>query len=299
MIAPRGYTSLATLWTEFVNRRQQDIYLLACRRYVTPEFIGTAIAGVKDEFGSPKDLMERAFIETVRPYEISMCGPAGQVAKLPSRVIDGSSDIFDLALVFESTLSCEELGHTDEGRDWLTRMGSSEYSPWPHKLGRAGLWAEAYPVPGQNADLRHLFKSCRFHKLPNWFERHRFVIPSSLPPWSSDLIDTAFTETTATLLLGCSMCLEDKIAEKWRAKNIFQQANLTSLWQKTTSVIKLGRPSKKEDALHYYDTLYPDGNHPSWKVTCQAIRDRFEFDISERTLRRALKGRQNAGQKAE
>lgn len=299
MFAPQGYTSLAKLWVEFIRHRRKEIYVYACETYQSPTFRGDAHYGVVNEFGSPKDLLEEIFIDTVKFRGVTLCSTDGTAASVLSSVADGSSDLLQRSLVFESTVEDEEHAGEEERADWLCRMGSNEFESWPHKLANASLWAEAYPVPDGTERFTDLWDACKYHRLPMWFERHRFSVPSSLPPWNSDAIDAALAKSTIPNILGMSMCLKDHAARRWRSENIRGDAYRASMGQITSELPRVGRPSKQKMALHYFDELFPDGQHPSWKSTCSALYGEFGIRVSEKTLRRALSDRaEKIGQKA-
>lgn len=294
MYAPPGFTSVAELWARFVKARRYEMYRIACETYRTEVFLGDSIAGVPDEFGSPKDLAERVFIETVEPLGLTLCSSQGEVVSLPSEVVGGGSDLLARMLVLESTLDHDALSKNDAGRDWLLRMGTEEFEPWPQKLGHGSTWAKAYPVPGPSDDIERLWRSCRYHKLPMWFERHRFAVPARLPPWAQDALDTAFAKTTLPQLLGLSICLSNAKATNWAKDNIQGNAYLQFVGQAPDRAASPGRPAKKGEALAAYESLYPDDDHPSWKETIRAIADTFGLIVSESTLRRALQDRENS-----
>lgn len=299
MFAPEGYQALAVLWSEFVMRRQDKIYVLASEKYPTDEFVGLNYFAAPHEFGSPNDLLEQTFIQTIGNHAVSLCASSGQVVELPTSVADGSSDVFERASVFESTIAFEELVETEAGRDWLTRMGSKEFAPWPHKRGKAELWAQAFPIPRDQAKLAFLRDNCSYHRLPTWFERHRFTIPTEPPPWVAGVVDTAFAKSVAQNFLGWSMCLSDQAARKWRAQNINGDAYLAFLGPEPKNVVRTGRPSKREAAVEAYDAIYLNGNHPSWKAAREEIRLSRGLEVSVKTLQRALKERQKARQNPE
>ncbi|MGR3513500.1 MAG: hypothetical protein ACU0GG_12130 [Paracoccaceae bacterium] len=218
-----------------------------------------------DEFGSPKDLLEETFIKSLGELKLTVCAPDGTTMHLPASVADGSSTIFQRLSVMESTIACEELADLGLNDDWLSRMGSSKFSAWPYQLCAAREWSDAFPEPEFEYDLRRPWARCRFHRLPMWFERHRFVVPTSAPIWTHDAIDSAFAGSTVPKLFGWSICLENRRASKWKSRNIRSHQYRKYLGQDQSEIEFIGRPSKQEHVLECLKRLYPDGG--LWKTS--------------------------------
>lgn len=287
MLAPPGYTPLAALWTEFEQKCAQDISAHACGLYQTEEFLGTAYYPNDQEFGSPQDFVEEIFIQSLRATTVSLHSATGEIVTLNPNAADRSSDVFLRLSVFESTIEAENEAAKIDGPDWLRRMGSGAFVAWPDKCGRPQLWGETYPP----LDVREVNEQRRlpFHTLPMWFERHRFVVPSALPPWTHNAIDEAFAMSTLPSLLSWSMCLDDSQAKRWRIANLRNRGYRAAMGAPAIDPPALGRPSKQDAARQAYWQLYPEGQHASWKHAVEAIDQAYGLRVSIKTLIRALK----------
>lgn len=299
MFAPRGFTALSELWKLFLDGSSAELYLAACRFYCSQEFINDGSFGTPHEFGSPLDYIEDVFLASIDDQDLTLCDPSGRMFSIRARAADGFSRWFQKMNVFESTIDAKEHCKTEEGRDWLRRMGSREFQAWPHKMEQAVRWSEAYPIPKEQTNVTRLIKKTRYHTLPVAFERHRYVIPKALPPWCEDPIDVAFFLETVPDFLGWGFCLEGSQADRWR-KNIVQNRGYQA-FAKGLQIEppQIGRPRKRDKALEYFDELYPDGNHPSWKKASQEIELRFQLSIAPKTLERVVRERNRQRQIAE
>lgn len=209
MISHPDYTSLADLWTEFEARASGFAYAKALELYsILAE--ASDLTRTHDEVGSPKDVLEEMFINSLRPFTISLLGSDREVCTIASQVRDGTSDVFARLYVLETTAFCEEEAISPEAEDWLVQMGSAEFKPWPHSLAGASPWQAAYPPIHDHSDAAAFWRDIKFHRLPLWFERNRFVIPKTTPPWVEDTFDIAFLKTTLPSIGGLSIALDKR-----------------------------------------------------------------------------------------
>ncbi len=158
-------------------------------------------------------------------------------------------------------------------------MGSAGFEAWPYELEKATRWAQHYPVPKNGADLSHLLGAGRYHSLPMAFERHRFVIPKTLPPWCTGPFDEAFFVHTVPDFFGSPFCLEEARAERWRKTFLQNRGYRVFAKGRQIEPPRVGWPRKRDEALEYFDKLYPNGDRPSWKEVCQDIQTAFTWRL--------------------
>lgn len=299
--APVGYTPLSKLWTKFSENRTNEIYQLVCEYYQSKEFIGDHLFGTPEEYGSPFDFMENIFVDTLKPITAFLSSPDSKIVSVDLQVADRTSDWFQKISVFETTIFVETHQDAVDDFDWLIAMGGHRFAPWPEKLGDPKLWSAAYPKPVDEAATAKAVRRCRYHTLPMFLERHRFVVPQTQPPWCSDPKDEAFARFMVPHFAGWAMSIRDEDAASWMNRLQKIKFDLSTFQSWSQQEQKRGRPRKAEDAVACFDQLYPDGVRGTWKQVVKDIEIKFGLTVSDKTLRRALKDREdqskNLGQK--
>lgn len=277
MFSPQGYVSLAELWLAFVSKWGEEIAYFARQKYQEDGFSPIA------EFGSPADFVEDVFLKTLEQQTVSFCSLDGVATNLRPEFSDPFSKLFQRTTVLESSLIAQDSEEAGQGAFWLHQMGSNYFKPWPERHGKTEFWADEY-VNGESRSLD--IGRMPFHTLPYCFERFKFTLPTSLPPWCDDAIGEYYAKLIVPDFLGQSICVDESQAKEWRLRNIRK-----SEWKITLGFEpprKIGRTGKQQQAKTYYHELFPDGHRGSWQAACNEIFTQFGFDVSIKTLKRAL-----------
>ncbi len=287
MLAPQGFTSLASLWAEFQNRQAREILQEACRTYTRPEFLGEANYGPAIDVGSPVDFLEHVFIQSVSPFCLHLCDTNAPKVETAAQLANGDGDLFRRLTVYESTVFEQEDADRPDGPQ-VSRMGGDRFKAWPHRLEDPELWSQAYPEPRTPEQIDNLRRTCPYHKLPMCIERDRFTICKSLPPWSTDALDEIYVREYLPEVFGLTICLAKQDAAAWRMSHIVGQ-EFRSVFPCRTSVEKrIGRPRKQEKVREFCEVYYREGELPSSKIIERDFQRERGMEVSAKTVSRAL-----------
>ncbi|MFO6463424.1 hypothetical protein ACK8OR_03445 [Jannaschia sp. KMU-145] len=293
MFAPFGYTSLHTLWKEFVARHAEPLCEVARTKYAASESIGDfiPISGF-GQFGSPADFVEQAFIETFDGRAISLATAHGAIGHFAAKDDNSGFRLLDRLTVFEATMHVFEHDPGAMPSSVLHSVGSYEFDPWPHKSEGLDEWRIVY-VEGPQANTP--FRQLRFHTLPYTFERNRFIVPREPPPWGDDLIDELFAPRLREHG-GQSFALTDDEANDWRRRILSPRyINAQRGGLRVTSAP--GRPSRREEIRLAYRRVFPTGDQLSWKQAQRAVEDTGAPTVSLDTFKRAVHDLRNKKQR--
>lgn len=279
MFCPSDYVTLAKLWKEFSGRNSVPLCTIARHRFhdtSDEEF---------NEFGSPMDFCEDQFLQSIGDQEIFVSDEAGNIVRLETLLDGGRSKLFSKMSVFESTAAARDPNEAGPNNYWLIKMGSQAFVPWPTELAHRMEWSNAYPAV---EDKVAVYGKEPFHTLPIAFERSRFTIPETPPPWAIDLIDEHYLPRIISGFSGRALCMGIAQSTQWRA-NFIANFNFLRRLESAHVQARVGRPAKQDEALVCYQKIFPDGHEGGLKSACQAIKHRFGLQISTKTLARAIK----------
>ena len=279
MFCPVGFVTIAELWKEFCCKHELQLSAMARTKYAVEQ------VSLRQEFGSPMDFCEDAFLQSLRDTSVFSADDKGGIFRLESNLDGGKSLLFLRMSVFESTLAARNRKEAGINNYWLTKMGSGTFAPWPNTMGPSGAWREAYPVLDYH--LKRVSAE-PFHTLPVAFERSRFTIPEAPPPWAIDLLDEHYLPRIIRSFGGHALCLNTEHAVRWRAKYI-SNSNFLRKLEPSSGSTNSGRPRKQDEALTYYLQLFPNGHQGTLKVACQDIERTFGFVVAPKTLGRAIR----------
>ncbi|WP_298432260.1 hypothetical protein [uncultured Jannaschia sp.] len=292
MFAPFGYTSLHTLWKEFVARHAEPLCEVARTKYAASESIGDfiPISGF-GQFGSPADFVEQAFIETFDGQAISFVTTREAIGRFAASDDSGPFRLLDRLTAFEATTYILEHDPEVMQSSVLRSVGSDEFDPWPHTSEGLNVWREYY-VAGQQANAP--FRQLRFHTLPYTFERNRFIVPREPPPWGDDLIDELFAPRLREHG-GQSFALTDDEARDWR-RRVLSPRYIEAQRGGSDGTSTPGRPSRREEIRLAYRNVFPTGDQLSWKRAQKAVQDAGAPTVSLDTFKRAVRDLRNKRQ---
>lgn len=282
MFSRPDYVPLSMLWEEFLARKGPELRAIAQERYLSDGF------SQMREFGSPSDFVEDIFLRTFAKISVSLCSPSNEVITVHPRSIDGGTSLFLKTSVFESSKTANDPEEAGKNGKWLSRMGSRYFEAWPHKLGDPRLWAAKYAHDGSMLNQGNGSDQLPYHTLPFCFERERFTIPQTLPPWCNDALDEVYVKFLVPDFLGHSICIDKSQAREWRSDNLNGSKYKHFLGDDQYTLASVGRPGKQQEAKIFFDMSFPDGRTTSWKDACNAIEMKFGLRVSAKTLRRAV-----------
>lgn len=277
MFCPAGYTTLAELWTEFFAKYRVPLTRFAMEKYGQSDF------KLGDTFGSPDDYCEDVFLSTLLEVPVFAAQADGRLMRIETASDAGRSNLFAKMSPLESFLAARNPAEAGEDGFWLRRMGSDHFRAWDGTAQTLGDWKVQFG--GSDGAVS---KTACFHTLPFAFERARYLVPDAPPPWICDVLDEHYLPRMIAAFKGCSLCVEDKGAGKWR-EQVLRSPNLPQLgdlsWRVPSSK---GRPNKTEAILKAYRHSYPAGHSAPWKEVCRVLETKTGLKFSVKTLQRAV-----------
>ncbi|THD71638.1 hypothetical protein E7681_17715 [Thalassobius vesicularis] len=234
MLSPPDYVSLAELWKEFFQKFRLPLTHVAFEKYGGEDF------ALGDEFGSPDDFCEDAFLSTFNELPVFVANPDGQVMRMETVLSGGRSKLFQKMSALESYIAASNPDEAGLENYWLRKLGSEDFEPWDTSTQTISDWKAKYL-----GSVSSLLPQVRFHTLPFVFERGRYVVPDEAPPWLSDVLDEHILPDVAERFGGRSLCLDLQSAKAWRITVIQKQSVLRSLEGQGNLEPKRGRPAKK------------------------------------------------------
>ena len=240
--------------------------------------------------GSPLDYIEDTFLQALDAYQLHLCSEDGSAIATMTQLQDGTSYWFTKLTVYESAAARKNTASYDRNHgDWFRRVGSWQFSAWPHRPGAFEKWATTYPEPPDGADISKLLSQARYHTLPMCWERVRYTVVEDLPPWSKDALDTAFIDGTVRNCAGRTFCLSKDDADRWRRRNqrrivnpdagsdIFASHNKTKVKQGKTAAI--------------LDAEWPGWPDVSSRELSWFMEKEHKYKVSYKTIDRMKKSR--------
>lgn len=284
MFCPEGYVTLAELWDQYRAKWLRDFYDSASENYANNNFAAAFVRG------SPLDICEHVFLKSVSQVGVSLASPSGQVMSVHAPLDDGSISLLSVLAVNASATASIVNELDSENTIDLEVYAGSFYRPWPGEAHEEALWSETYPVlsSSNSKQWAKTASSLRFHCLPMCFERDRFVVTKSLPPWTRHRKSTADAELLAQNFGGWAILMARGDLNSWqpylKGKGVYpDQVHIGSGPRGT------GRPEKQSDALRDYQKAFPKGHDCVLKAVLQQIEMTTGNLYSESTMRRALK----------
>ncbi|GHA61962.1 hypothetical protein GCM10008927_29300 [Amylibacter ulvae] len=278
MFCPVGYVTIAELWNEFSQKHRATLI-----QFILEQNQKEALA-IAEEHGSPDDYCEDIFLASFKSFSAYVANTNGRVSKLLIDVDLGHSNIFTKMSALESFFAASDPIDAGEDGYWLRRMGSNNFvalDPHDREAWKNGVW-EQRCLNGDD----FAFASHAYHTLPYVFERGRYIIPDTPPPWHGDAIDEHFLPKIVELFAGNSLCLLEKDANKWRKVTLNGSTFVQALMGEKISI---GRTSKIPAAMADMKRVFPKGLPDiSWKQMLSQIALETGNRYSESTLRRAI-----------
>lgn len=284
MFCPEGYVSLAELWDQYRQKRLRDFYETASEHYASRDF---HVAFVR---GSPLDICEHVFLKSVSQIGVCLAAPDGQVMSVYSPLYDGSISLLSVLAVSASATASTMNELEPENAIDLGMYAGRFYRSWLGEAHEEALWRQTYPVlSSPNAKQWEKIESgLGFHGLPMCFERDRFVINNTLPPWTLCRQSIANVELLTQNFGGWAICMARENLNAWQpyldGKGVYpDQVRFGSCAR------SMGRPDKQSDALQDYQNTFPEGHDCTLKAALRKIEMTTGNLYSESTIRRALK----------
>ncbi|PIB26471.1 hypothetical protein BFP76_11180 [Amylibacter kogurei] len=278
MFCPVGYVTIAELWNEFSQKHRATLI-----QFILDE-AQTGRLTIAEVYGSPDDYCEDVFLASFKSFSASVADTNGQVANLLIEVDQGHSNIFTKMSAIESYFVAMDPTEAGEDGYWLHKMGSNNFvkiDPLDSKAWNEGIWERKYPKGNNFAAA-----SYAYHTLPFAFERGRYIIPDTLPPWHIDVMDEHYLSKIVETFGGRSLCLSEEDADVWRGRVL---KDSTFIHKVKGEKLKMGRPSKIESALRDFNIVFPNGREDAgWKTVLSEIEKVTGNNYSDRTIRRAL-----------
>ena len=289
MFSIEGYVPVAKLWSEFEARFGAWCRTKACECYRSEDFAET------EHFGSPRDLCEDLFFQSLVSFNLTLVATDGQKLEVMPDLNVSNTKLFQKATQFESLMISMSENESGPDNKWLLQMGSHQFLRVAHTDSEVAHWLEVHdrdsgekpvdPDPIANKD----------HTLPYFYQRPSFVIPKELPPWTKDMIDGAYVRNLSEERAGNSICLASNLARKWR-EGLSEASIAQLLGQLIKSVrfeeLEVGRPSggrpRKVDRVAYaYRELQLAETSLSWKEKLARVEKHLGIKASDSTLKRA------------
>lgn len=291
MFAPKGYTPLATLWSDFERQYIGWSHHRACAHFQAHGFDTNTL------FGSPLDLCEDLFLTSLSDVALTLFTPSSDLIGAPSTLPNSNASIFTKTTVYESMVIVADPDEAGLESEWLAQMGSTRFGFWPHMEADYATWGAQYcsgaraKTEGNGAD------TLQFYTLPYCFERGTYMVPKELPPWTIDMIDGSFARSLSGSLLGSSICLGDKVANKWRRRvteDQLEQLFMQLMGARDANTAaeltpKVGRPNKRIAAAQAYVDLGLIDSQAPWKEKRILVEDHLKSRIGLTTLKNAAR----------
>ncbi len=287
MLAPPGFTTLASLWAEFQNRQAREILQEACWTYTRSEFLGVTNYAPAIDVGSPMDFLEHVFIQSVSSFCLHLCDTNAPKVETAAQLANGDGDLFRRLTVYESSVFALEETHSVDGPQ-ISRVGGDRFEARQDKLEDPKLWGKSYPEINTLEAAEGLRRGCPYHKLPMCFERDRFTICRSLPPWSTDALDEIYVKEYLPEVFGLTICLAKHDAAAWRVSHIDGHEFRSVFPCRTSEKKRAGRPRKQEKVREFCEAHYREGELPSSKIIERDFQRERGMEVSAKTVSRAL-----------
>lgn len=291
MFAPKGYTPLATLWSDFERQYIGWSHHRACAHFQAHGFDTYTL------FGSPLDLCEDLFLTALSDVALTLFTPSSDIITTPSTLPNSNASIFTKTTVYESMAIVADPDEAGLENEWLVQMGSTRFGFWPHMEANYATWDLEYCSGARAKAEGDGRDELQFYTLPYCFERGTYTVPRELPPWTVDMIDGSFARNLSGSLLGSSICLGDKVANNWRRRVTEDQLELLFMRfmgkrdANTAAELtpKVGRPNKRIAAAQAYVDLGLIDSQAPWKEKRILVEDHLKSSIGLTTLKNAAR----------
>lgn len=286
MFCPEGYVSIAELWDQYREKRLRDFYVSAAEHYLSDDFLEAYVRG------SPLDICEHVFLRSVSKCGLCLASPVGQVAKIHAPLEDGRASL--LSVLSASGSSSEWTAHEldrDQTADGIT-LEARGFMPWDEDSQDEGKWSASYP-PLRDADFegwKKIVDHLPFHCLPLCFERPRYTLTKTLPPWSQGIRNKGDLMLLVENFGGWAICMTETSVESWQPYLKGKGVYLDQLQIKRRNSSP-GRPGRQSAAVRDFRITFPKGRDIPWKTVPDRIEAVTGNLYSESTLRRAVRGR--------
>lgn len=288
MFSPVGYTSLASLWGKFSTKHYVAVYSKAAKYYAGEN------AALSHQVGTPADICEHLFWNSIFDHAVVVATGDGTVANVTLDLDRQFQSVHHNATVFESMRIASDPLEAGNDAEWLEKFGSVRFVAWKHEHDDAKAWSREFPILSAQELGSLKFEAAPFCTLPFAYERSRFTVPHSLPPWACDAWAKDYIACFVDNFPGWSFCLNDKDLANWCKS----ADRIVADYVNDGADANAGRPRIVEDVAEQIQSLFPDRNsRPSLKKVNQAVIEKLGREVSLSTVKRAIKTLEKSDQK--
>jgi hypothetical protein len=260
MFSPAGYHPAAALWIEFLEHRLESSYVTTALHYRKTTFLAGVVRG------SPLDICEHYFLKTLANVGFHLASPSGEVVKVHVLLRDEHAHLLSVADPYDSAwYAAQMMVEEEENKSSDAQILPSWFTSWPHEMEENNAWADTYELDRKFtlSLARSPYNDLRHHTFPLHFERHSYLISSTVPDFA---LASSLSQDVGPILVhfaGWSICLDDATYKGEWSEYLHGKKKLFPDKDGDDNAASIGRP-RLQRAHAAFEAMSFDKGELSW-----------------------------------